>query len=138
MATKLYVGNLPFQTTSDELKDHFAQAGSVESASVVEDRMTGRSRGFGFVEMATPEEAAAAIEQLNGKDFGGRNLTVNEARPRTDRGPGGGGGYGGGGNRGGGGYGGGGGGGGYGGGGGGRRDKDRDRRPSRNDREPRW
>ena len=136
MATKLYVGNLPFQTTSDELRDHFAQAGNVESASVVEDRMTGRSRGFGFVEMATPEEAAAAIEQLNGKDFGGRNLTVNEARPRTDRGPGGGGGYGGGGNRGGGGYGGGG-GGGYGG-GGGRRDKDRDRRPSRNDREPRW
>ena len=137
MATKLYVGNLPFQTTSDELKDHFAQAGSVESASVVEDRMTGRSRGFGFVEMATAEEAAAAIEQLNGKDFGGRNLTVNEARPRTDRGPGGGGGYGGGGNRAGGGYGGGG-GGGYGGGGGRGRDKDRDRRPSRNDREPRW
>ena len=138
MATKLYVGNLPFQTTSDELRDHFAQAGSVESASVVEDRMTGRSRGFGFVEMATPEEAAAAIEQLNGKDFGGRNLTVNEARPRTDRGPGGGGGYGGGGNRGGGGGYGGGGGGGYGGGGGRGRDKDRDRRPSRNDREPRW
>jgi len=137
MATKLYVGNLPFQTTSDELRDHFAQAGSVESASVVEDRMTGRSRGFGFVEMATPEEATTAIEQLNGKDFGGRNLTVNEARPRTDRGPGAGGGYGGGGNRSGGGYGGGGGGGGYGG-GGGRRDKDRDRRPSRNDREPRW
>jgi cold-inducible RNA-binding protein len=128
MATKLYVGNLSFQTTSDELRDHFAQAGTVESASVVEDRMTGRSRGFGFVEMATPEEASAAIEQLNGKEFGGRNLTVNEARPRTDR-PGG---YGGGGNRGG--YGGGG-GGGY---GGGRRDKDRgDRRP-RNDREPRW
>src|SRR6185295_3279844 len=117
MATKLYVGNLSFQTTSDELRDHFAQAGNVESAAVVEDRMTGRSRGFGFVEMATPEEAAAAIEQFNGKDFGGRNLTVNEARPRTDRGPGGG--YGGGGNRGGGGYGGGG-GGGY---GGGRRDK---------------
>ncbi|MFN2579291.1 MAG: RNA-binding protein, partial [Pyrinomonadaceae bacterium] len=61
MATKLYVGNLSFQTTSDELKDHFAQAGNVESASVVEDRMTGRSRGFGFVEMATAEEAAAAI-----------------------------------------------------------------------------
>ncbi|HYW72201.1 MAG TPA: RNA-binding protein [Pyrinomonadaceae bacterium] len=138
MATKLYVGNLPFQTTSDELRDHFAQAGSVESASVVEDRMTGRSRGFGFVEMATPEEAAAAIEQLNGKDFGGRNLTVNEARPRTDRG--GGGGYGGGGNRGGGGGYGGAGGGGYGGGGGGggRRDRDRDRRGNRNDREPRW
>ena len=137
MATKLYVGNLPFQTTSDDLKEHFAQAGNVESASVVEDRMTGRSRGFGFVEMATAEEAAAAIEQLNGKDFGGRNLTVNEARPRTDR-PGGGGGYGG--NRGGGGgYGGG--GGGYGGGGGGGRgrgDRDRDKRPSRNDREPRW
>jgi len=58
MATKLYVGNLPFQTTSDDLKEHFAQAGNVESASVVEDRMTGRSRGFGFVEMATAEEAA--------------------------------------------------------------------------------
>jgi len=142
MATKLYVGNLSFQTNSDELKDHFAQAGTVESASVVEDRMTGRSRGFGFVEMATAEEAAAAIEQLNGKEFAGRNLTVNEARPRTDR-PGGG--YGGGGNRGGGGgYGGG--GGGYGGGGGGRgRDKDRGGRGGgggggggRNDREPRW
>ena len=131
MATKLYVGNLSFQTTSEELRDHFAQAGNVESASVVEDRMTGRSRGFGFVEMASPEEAAAAIEQLNGKEFGGRNLTVNEARPRTDRGPGGG--YGG--NRGGGGYGGG--GGGYGGGRGGR-DRDRDKRGSRNDREPRW
>src|SRR2546421_8849222 len=100
MATKLYVGNLSFQTTSEDLKEHFAQAGNVESASVVEDRMTGRSRGFGFVEMATAEEAAAAIEQFNGKEFSGRNLTVNEARPRTDR-PGGG--YGGGGNRGGGG-----------------------------------
>src|SRR2546429_9799801 len=90
MATKLYVGNLPFQTTGDDLKDHFSQAGNVESAQVVEDRMTGRSRGFGFVEMTSPEEAAAAIDQLNGKEFGGRNLTVNEARPRTDRGPGGG------------------------------------------------
>src|SRR5947199_3573455 len=118
MATKLYVGNLSFQTSSEDLRAHFAQAGTVESASVVEDRMTGRSRGFGFVEMATPEEATAAIEQLNGKEFAGRNLTVNEARPRTDR-PGGG--YGGGGgNRGGGGGYGGGGGGGYGGGGGGR------------------
>lgn len=67
MATKLYVGNLPFQTTSDDLRDHFAQAGNVESAQVVEDRMTGRSRGFGFVEMTTAEEAAAAIEQFNGK-----------------------------------------------------------------------
>src|SRR5256886_9353567 len=109
MATKLYVGNLSFQTTSEDLRAHCAQAGNVESASVVEDRMTGRSRGFGFVEMSTPEEAAAAIEQLNGKEFGGRNLTVSEARPRTDRGPGnygnrgGGGGYGGGGYRGGGG-----------------------------------
>jgi RNA recognition motif-containing protein len=137
MATKLYVGNLPFQTTSDDLREHFAQAGNVESAQVVEDRMTGRSRGFGFVEMTSPEEAAAAIEQFNGKDFNGRNLTVNEARPRT-----GGGGYGGGGGGGGnrGGYGGGGGGGGgYGGGGGrGGRDRDRDRGGSRNDREPRW
>ncbi len=129
MATKLYVGNLSFQTTSDELRDHFAQVGNVESASVVEDRMTGRSRGFGFVEMTTPEEATAAIEQLNGKEFNGRNLTVNEARPRTDRGPGGG--YGGGGNRGG--------GGGY---GRGRGDRDRGGRGGggggRNDREPRW
>jgi cold-inducible RNA-binding protein len=123
MATKLYVGNLSFQTSSEDLRAHFAQVGNVESASVVEDRMTGRSRGFGFVEMTTPEEAAAAIEQLNGKEFGGRNLTVNEARPRTDRGPGG---YGGGGNRGG--------GGGYGRGRGGDRDRDR----GRNDREPRW
>jgi cold-inducible RNA-binding protein len=123
MATKLYVGNLSFQTSSEDLRAHFAQVGNVESASVVEDRMTGRSRGFGFVEMTTPEEAAAAIEQLNGKEFGGRNLTVNEARPRTDRGSGG---YGGGGNRGG--------GGGYGRGRGGDRDRDR----GRNDREPRW
>src|SRR6185436_16939308 len=134
MATKLYVGNLSFQTTSEDLRDHFAQAGTVESASVVEDRMTGRSRGFGFVEMSTAEEAAAAIEQLNGKEFAGRNLTVNEARPRTDRGPGNFGG--GGGNRGG--------GGGYGGGGGRGRDRDRGGRGGggggggRNDREPRW
>src|SRR5437764_845415 len=123
-----------FRPGRKDLRAHFAQAGTVESASVVEDRMTGRSRGFGFVEMATPEEGAAAIEQLNGKEFAGRNLTVDEARPRTDR-PGGG--YGGGGGRGGGGGygGGGGGGGGY---GGGRRDKDRGSRGgSRNDREPR-
>src|SRR5919106_2982472 len=91
MATKLYVGNLSFRTTSEELKELFAQAGTVESVTVIEDRDTGRSRGFGFVEMATPEEAAAAIEQFNGKDLGGRNLTVNEAKPRTDRGGGGGG-----------------------------------------------
>jgi cold-inducible RNA-binding protein len=124
MATKLYVGNLSFRTTSEDLREAFSSAGTVESATVIEDRDTGRSRGFGFVEMATPEEAAAAIEQFNGKDLGGRNLTVNEAKPRTERAGGGGGrgGYGGGGGRGG--YG--------GGGGGGGRDRDR------GDREPRW
>src|ERR1700716_4502068 len=91
MATKLYVGNLSFRTSSEELREQFSRAGAAESASVIEDRDTGRSRGFGFVEMATPEEAAAAIEQFNGKDLGGRNLTVNEAKPRADRGGGGGG-----------------------------------------------
>ncbi len=98
MPTKLYVGNLSFRTTGEELREAFSAVGTVESASVIEDRETGRSRGFGFVEMATPEEAAAAIEAFNGKDFGGRNLTVNEAKPRSDRGGGGGGrgGYGGG------------------------------------------
>jgi len=102
MAMKLYVGNLSFQTSNEDLKQLFAQAGTVESASIVEDRDTGRSRGFGFVEMASKEEGEAAIEQFNGKEFGGRALTVNEARPREDRGGGGGrGGYGG--NRGGGG-----------------------------------
>src|SRR5258705_5749370 len=95
MGTKLYVGNLSFRTTSDELRDAFAAVGTVESASVIEDRDTGRSRGFAFVEMATAEEAAAAIEQFNAKEFGGRNLTVNEAKPRAERG-GRGGGYGGG------------------------------------------
>src|SRR3982751_5052389 len=88
MATKLYVGNLSFRTTSEELRDAFAAVGTVQSASVIEDRETGRSRGFAFVEMSTPEEAAAAIEAFNGKDFGGRNLNVNEAKPRTDRGGG--------------------------------------------------
>src|SRR5690349_11089872 len=106
MSTKLYVGNLAFQTTSEELQELFAQAGTVESASVVEDRMTGRSRGFAFVEMATKEEAATAIDQFNGKEVGGRALKVNEAKPRENRGGGGGGGRGFGGNRGGGGYGG--------------------------------
>ncbi len=132
MGTRLYVGNLNFNTTGDDLREYFSQAGEVESASVVEDRETGRSRGFGFVEMATQEGATAAVEQLNGKEFNGRSLTVNEARPRVDRGFGGGGGGGGrggygggGGGRGGGGGYGGGGGGGYGGGGGG-------------GREPRW
>ncbi|HZI48944.1 MAG TPA: RNA-binding protein [Pyrinomonadaceae bacterium] len=89
MSTKLYVGNLAFQTTSEELQDLFAQAGTVESASVVEDRMTGRSRGFAFVEMASKEEAASAIEQFNGKEVGGRALKVNEAKPRENRGGGG-------------------------------------------------
>ena len=124
MAMKLYVGNLSFQTSSEDLQQLFSQAGTVESASVVEDRDTGRSRGFGFVEMASKEEGEKAIEQFNGTDLAGRNLTVNEARPREDRGGrgGGGGGRGGfGGNRGGGG-----GRGGYGGGGGGR------------DNSPRW
>ena len=100
MSMKLYVGNLSFQTSSSDLQDLFAQAGTVESATVVEDRDTGRSRGFGFVEMATKEEGEAAISQLNGKEIGGRSLTVNEARPREDRG-GGRGGFGGGGGRGG-------------------------------------
>jgi RNA recognition motif-containing protein len=125
---KLYVGNLSFQTSSDDLQQLFAQAGTVESASVVEDRETGRSRGFGFVEMASKEEGQKAIEQFNGKEVNGRSLTVNEARPRENRGGGGGGGYGGGNRGGGGGYGGNrGGGGGYGGGSGGG-----------GNREPRW
>ncbi len=107
MTMKLYVGNLAFQTSSEDLQQLFAQAGTVESASVVEDRETGRSRGFGFVEMSSKEEGNAAIQQFNGQEMGGRALTVNEAKPREDRGGGGGrggyGGGGGGGNRGGGG-----------------------------------
>ncbi|MEP6818074.1 MAG: RNA-binding protein [bacterium] len=91
MTMKLYVGNLAFQTTSEELQTMFAQAGTVESVSLIEDRETGRSRGFGFVEMSTKEEGAAAIQQFNGKDMGGRALNVNEAKPREDRGGGGGG-----------------------------------------------
>src|SRR5215831_11021397 len=86
MSMKLYVGNLAFQTSSEELQQLFSQAGTVESASVIEDRDTGRSRGFAFVEMGTKEEGEAAIAQFNGKEFNGRNLTVNEARPREDRG----------------------------------------------------
>jgi cold-inducible RNA-binding protein len=100
---KLYVGNLSFQTSSDDLQQLFAQAGTVESASVVEDRDTGRSRGFGFVEMSTKEEGEAAIAQFNGTEVNGRALNVNEAKPRENRNGGGGGGRGFGGNRGGGG-----------------------------------
>ena len=103
MSKKLYVGNLAFQTTSQDLQQLFAQAGTVDSASVIEDRDTGRSKGFAFVEMSTEEEAAAAIEQFNGKEVSGRALKVNEARPKENRSGGGGGGRGfGGGNRGGG------------------------------------
>ena len=90
MSTKLYVGNLAFQTTSQDLQQLFGQAGTVESASVMEDRDTGRSRGFAFVEMSTQEEATSAIAQFNGKEVGGRALKVNEARPRENRGGGGG------------------------------------------------
>ena len=94
MSTKLYVGNLAFQTTSQELEQLFGAAGTVQSASVVEDRDTGRSRGFAFVEMSSEEEATAAIAQFNGKEVGGRALTVNEAKPRENRGGGGGRGFG--------------------------------------------
>ena len=88
MSTKLYVGNLSFQTTSQELETLFAQAGTVQSANVVEDRDTGRSRGFAFVEMSTQEETTSAIEQFNGKEVGGRAMKVNEAKPRENRGGG--------------------------------------------------
>jgi len=92
MTTKLYVGNLSFGTSKEDLQEMFAKAGTVESVSLIEDRETGRSRGFGFVEMSTKEEGAAAIEQFNGKDLDGRALNVNEAKPREDRNGGGGGG----------------------------------------------
>lgn len=88
MSTKLYVGNLSFRVTSDDLLEHFSQAGSVESANVVMDRETGRSRGFGFVEMSNSDDASAAIEQFNGVEYDGRNLVVNEARPREEGGGG--------------------------------------------------
>jgi RNA recognition motif-containing protein len=109
MSNRLYVGNLPYSMVEDQLIDHFAQAGVVVEASIVNDRETGRSRGFGFVEMGSSEDAQKAIEMFNGQEMGGRNLVVNEARPREERGGGGGGG---GGRR-----------GGYGGGGGGGRDR---------------
>ena len=101
MSKKLYVGNLAFQTTTQDLEQLFAQAGSVASAQIIEDRDTGRSKGFAFVEMSTEDEAAKAIEQFNGKEVAGRALKVNEARPKENR-SGGGGGRGFGGNRGGG------------------------------------
>ena len=88
MSMKLYVGNLAFQTSSEDLQQLFSQAGTVESASVIEDRDTGRSRGFGFVEMSTKEEGAAAVAKFNGTDMGGRTLKVNEAKPRENRGGG--------------------------------------------------
>lgn len=92
MAKKLFVGSLPYSTTSDELGKVFSEVGTVTSATVISDRMTGRSKGFGFVEMSSDEEAEAAVSQLNGKDMGGRSITVSEARPmqpREDRGNGG-------------------------------------------------
>ena len=125
MGRKLYVGNLPFSAGEAELQELFATAGAVDSVKVMRDMATGRARGFAFVEMTTDEDAQKAIDKLHNVDFGGRNLTVNEARPRPERsgGFGGGGGYGGGGgNRGG--------GGGFGGGGGGGGKGGR--------REPRW
>lgn len=92
MGKKLYVGNLPYSATDQVLIDTFSQVGTVESAKVITDRDTGRSKGFAFVEMSTEEEARTAIEQFNGADYDGRALTVNEARPmapRENRGPGG-------------------------------------------------
>src|SRR5947208_15640288 len=104
MGKKLYVGNLSYETSDADLETMFAAYGTVQSAQVISDRDTGRSKGFGFVEMGTDQEAQAAIAGLSGKEVNGRSLTVNEAKPREDRGGGGGGGRGG-----------------YGGGGGGRR-----------------
>ena len=95
MSTKLYVGNLSFDTSAQDLEQIFGESGTVQSASIIEDRETGRSRGFAFVEMASAEEAKAAISALDGKEVGGRNLKVNEAKPRESNGGGGGGGRGG-------------------------------------------
>ncbi len=83
MGSKLFVGGLPYRTTNDELQSAFQQAGTVVSASVIIDRATGRSKGFGFVEMGSDAEAQAAIDMWNGKDFDGRTLTVSEARPKA-------------------------------------------------------
>ena len=105
MGSKIYVGGLPYQAAEQELTDLFASHGNVESARIITDKYTGQSRGFGFVEMTSTEEAKSAIDAINGTQMGGRTLTVNEARPQTPRtgggGFGGGGGRGGGGNRGG-------------------------------------
>lgn len=87
MATKLYVGGIPYSSTSDGLKAHFAQAGNVVSATIIMDKFSGRSKGFGFVEMSTDDEAQNAISMFNGKEFDGRTLTVNEARPMEARPP---------------------------------------------------
>jgi RNA recognition motif-containing protein len=95
MSRKLYVGNIPYETNETDLQDLFSQAGAVESINVMRDRDTGRARGFAFVEMATDEDAQNAISQLHDQQFGGRRLTVNEAKPQVARSGGGGGGYGG-------------------------------------------
>jgi RNA recognition motif-containing protein len=97
MGKKLYVGNLPFSTTEQDLNNMFSQCGTVESAKIITDRDTGRSKGFGFVEMSSDAEALAAITKYNGQDMNGRPLTVNEAKPMAPREPRGGGGFGGGG-----------------------------------------
>ena len=91
MGSKLYVGGLPYSATQDELTDLFSAHGTVESANIISDKFTGQSRGFGFVEMSSDEEAKAAIDALNSTEFGGRTLTVNEARPQAPRTGGGGG-----------------------------------------------
>jgi RNA recognition motif-containing protein len=95
MGKKLYVGNLSFNSSEQDLEDVFAEFGTVESVNIIEDRDTGRSRGFGFVEMSSDQEATNAIAELDGKEVDGRNLKVNEAKPRENRGGGGGGGRGG-------------------------------------------
>ena len=87
MAKKLYVGGLPYSTTQEALKDAFSAAGTVESATIIMDKFSGRSKGFGFVEMSSDEEARKAIDMFNGKDFEGRNLTVDEAKPMEPRAP---------------------------------------------------
>jgi len=85
MSMKLYVGGLPYQCTEDDIKDYFSPAGSVVSVAIITDKMSGRSRGFGFVEMETEDEGNKAVEMFNGTDFQGRKLTVNEARPLQNR-----------------------------------------------------